>query len=70
MTPTSTLFNLPVAAAYDSARWTEAAYDVWQGSRMPVEALARRAESRLQALIAFARETSPFYRRLYRRLTD
>jgi putative adenylate-forming enzyme len=70
MTPTSTLFNLPVAAAYDSARWTEAAYDVWQGSRMPAEALARRAESRLQALIAFAREASPFYRRLYRRLPD
>ena len=42
MTPTSTLFNLPVAAAYDSARWTEAAYDVWQGSRLPADALARR----------------------------
>jgi putative adenylate-forming enzyme len=68
MTPTSTLFNLPIAAAYDSARWTEAAYDIWQGSRMPADALRRRSAARLQSLVAFAREASPFYRRLYRRL--
>jgi hypothetical protein len=63
MTPTSTLFNLPVAAAYDSARWTEAAYDVWQGSNArqrsragprPVDTgrLAREASVLSQALSA------------------
>lgn len=58
---------LPNALAYDSARWAEAAFDVWQGSSLTASALARTAARRTRALITYAREASPFYSRLYRR---
>lgn len=59
--------TFPDSVAYDPARWAEAAFDVWQGSGLTPSALARTAERRTRALIAYAREASPFYSRLYRR---
>jgi phenylacetate-coenzyme A ligase PaaK-like adenylate-forming protein len=64
----ASLFNFPLSAPFDSVRWAEAAFDVWQGSqldRAEIEALARR---RLAALIEYVREASPFYAHLYRKL--
>jgi phenylacetate-coenzyme A ligase PaaK-like adenylate-forming protein len=58
----------PNALAYDPARWAEAAFDVWQGSGLSAAALERTAQRRARALISYAREASPFYSRLYRRL--
>lgn len=46
----------------DVARWTEAALDVWQATRLPAEELAARQRRRLDALLRFARRASPFYR--------
>lgn len=62
------LFSLPLAPAYDAARWAEAAYDVWQGSFQSAPTLERRSRKRLRALIDHARAASPFYRDRYHRL--
>lgn len=61
-------FNLSLPAALDSARWAEAAYDVWQGSQLDRAEIDARARRRLAALIADVREASPFYAQLYRKL--
>ena len=68
MSSLRSLFALPNESAFDPARWTEAAFDVWQGSHLTPAALAHTAERRVRALIAYAREASPFYSRLYRRM--
>ena len=62
------LFDLPLAAAYDSARWGKAALDVWIGSNSASSVIAARREQRLLALVAHAFEASPYYARLYRKL--
>ncbi len=64
----SSLFDLPLAAAYDSARWSKAALDVWTGSLASSAAIAAQREQRLVALVAHAFEFSPYYYRLYRKL--
>jgi len=68
MSSLRSLFALPNESAFDPARWAEAAFDVWQGSHLTPTALAHTAERRVRALIAYAREASPFYSRLYRRM--
>jgi phenylacetate-CoA ligase len=68
MAPLRSLFALPNESAFDPARWSEAAFDIWQGSHLTPTALAHASERRVRALIAYAREASPFYSRLYRRL--
>jgi phenylacetate-CoA ligase len=71
MTRTDTsLFSLPLAPAYDPARWAEAAYDVWQGSYQPTPTLVRRSQKRLHAMVDYARTASPFYAQRYARLPD
>ena len=64
----SSLFDLPLSAAYDSARWSKAALDVWTGSLASSAAIAAQREQRLVALVAHAFEFSPYYSRLYRKL--
>jgi phenylacetate-CoA ligase len=64
----SSLFDLPLSAVYDSARWSKAALDVWTGSLASSTAIALQREQRLVALVAHAFECSPFYSRLYRKL--
>ncbi len=64
----SSLFNLPLSAAYDSARWSKAALDVWTGSISSAAAIAAQVDQRLIALVAYAYEASPYYARLYRKL--
>jgi phenylacetate-coenzyme A ligase PaaK-like adenylate-forming protein len=64
----SSLFDLPLSAAYDSARWSKAALDVWTGSLASSAAIATQREQRLVALVAHAFEFSPYYSRLYRKL--
>ena len=64
----SSLFDLPLSAAYDSARWSKAALDVWIGSNSASSVIAARREQRLLALVAHAFEFSPYYARLYRKL--
>jgi phenylacetate-CoA ligase len=68
MAPLRSLFALPNESAFDPARWSEAAFDIWQGSHLTPTALAHASERRVRALIVYAREASPFYSRLYRRL--
>lgn len=55
-------------AYFDAARWGRAAGDVWSGTWLDREALARRAHGRLCALLRFARAQVPLYRRLHRGL--
>ena len=43
----SSLFDLPLSAAYDSARWSKAALDVWTGSLASSAAIALQREQRL-----------------------
>ena len=64
----SSLFDLPLSAVYDSARWSKAALDVWTGSLASSTAIALQREQRLIALVAYAFECSPYYSRLYRKL--
>ena len=64
----ASLFDLPLAAVYDSARWGKAALDVWTASHSSPEAIAAHAEQRLLALVTYAFEASPYYSRLYRKL--
>ena len=64
----SSLFDLPLSAAYDSARWSKAALNVWTGSLASSAAIAAHREQRLLALVAHAFEASPYYARLYRKL--
>ena len=64
----SSLFELPLSAAYDTARWSKAALDVWTGSLGSSAALTAQRERRLLALVAYAFESSPYYARLYRKL--
>lgn len=64
----SSLFDLPLLAVYDSARWGKAALDVWTGSQSSAAAIAAQVEQRLLALVAHAFESSPYYARLYRKL--
>lgn len=64
----SSLFDLPLSAVYDTARWSKAALDVWTGSQSSPTAIAARMEQRLVSLIAYAYEASPYYARLYGRL--
>ncbi len=64
----SSLFDLPLAAVYDSARWSKAALDVWTGSLASSAAIAAKREQRLLELVAYAFEASPYYARLYRKL--
>jgi putative adenylate-forming enzyme len=64
----SSLFDLPLSAVYDSARWSKAALDVWTGSLASSTAIALQREQRLVALVAHAFECSPYYSRLYRKL--
>jgi len=64
----SSLFDLPLAAVYDSLRWSKAALDVWTGSHGSSAATAARVEQRLLALVAYAFDASPYYARLYRKL--
>ena len=64
----SSLFDLPLSAAYDSARWSKAALDVWTGSLASSAAIEAQREQRLVALVAHAFECSPYYSRLYRKL--
>ena len=40
----SSLFDLPLSAAYDSARWSKAALDVWTGSLASSAAIAAQRE--------------------------
>ncbi len=68
MAPLRSLFALPNESAFDPSRWAEAAFDIWQGSHLTPTALAHTSERRSRALIDYAREASPFYSRLYRRL--
>ena len=49
--PSSSLFDLPLAAAYDSARWSKAALDVWIGSNSASAAITAQRERRLLARI-------------------
>jgi len=51
----SSLFDLPLSAAYDSARWSKAALDVWTGSLASSAVIATQREQRLVALVAHAR---------------
>ncbi len=46
------------------------AWDIWRAERQGPEAIARRQQARLAALVEFARSASPFYRRLYRDAPD
>ena len=62
------LFDLPLSAVFDSARWSKAALDVWTGSLASSAAIALQREQRLIALVAYAFECSPYYSRLYRKL--
>ncbi len=56
-----------VAAPYfDAAHWAQAAADVWSATWLPASVVAQRAQTRLQALLRFARTQVPFYRDLYR----
>src|SRR5688500_18862032 len=64
----SSLFDLPLSAVYDSARWSKAALDVWTGSLASSAAIQLQREQRLVALVAHAFECSPYYSRLYREL--
>jgi phenylacetate-CoA ligase len=64
----SSLFDLPLSAVYDSARWSKAALAVWSGSHDSSAAIAAQVERRLLALVAFVFEASPYYSRLYRKL--
>ena len=64
----SSLFDLPLSAAYDTARWSKAALDVWTSSLASSAAIAAQRERRLLALVAHAFEASPYYARLYRKL--
>ena len=68
MASPETLFALPNESTFDPARWAEAAFNVWQGSHLTATALEHAAEHRTRALIVYAREASPFYSRLYRRM--
>ena len=69
MAATSTsLFDIPLSAAYDSARWAKAALNVWTGSLASPAAIAAARDERLLALVAHAFESSRFYARLYRNL--
>ncbi len=61
------LFDLPLAAVYDSVRWSKAALDVWNGSISSSAAIAAQVERRLIALVSYAYEASPYYARLYRK---
>ena len=53
---------------FDAGRWGRAAGDVWSGTWLDGEALERRAQARLCALLRFARAHVPLYRRLHRGL--
>ena len=64
----SSLFDLPLSAAYDSARWSQAALSVWTGSLALSSAIDAAREQRLLALVAHAFEASTYYARLYRKL--
>lgn len=64
----SSLFDLPLSAAYDTARWSKAALAVWTGSQSSSAALAAQSEQRLLAMVAHAYEASPYYAKLYRKL--
>jgi phenylacetate-coenzyme A ligase PaaK-like adenylate-forming protein len=68
MRSSTSVFALPAEPAYDPVRWAEAAFDVWQAGHLSRAGLERAGTRRLQALVDFARETSPYYSRLYRRL--
>jgi phenylacetate-coenzyme A ligase PaaK-like adenylate-forming protein len=65
---TASSFDWPLPV--DVARWTEAAIDVWQGSRLPAHELDARQRRRLDALVGFARRASPFYRDCYADVPD
>ena len=45
---------------------TGIALDIWRAERASQDAIARRQQDRLDALVDYARSASPFYRRLYR----
>ena len=49
-------------------KWTTGVWDVWLTERAGPAALHERQASRLAELLQFARESSPFYRQLYREL--
>lgn len=49
-------------------RMLATAFDVWRNSRRAPRAIERQQRRRLAALVAFARERSPYYNRLYREL--
>jgi phenylacetate-coenzyme A ligase PaaK-like adenylate-forming protein len=70
MQQVDSVFNLPIAAEFDPARWAEAAFDVWQGTGLSAQQIARTAERRVQTLVSYARAASPFYARRYRKLPE
>ena len=55
-------------AFYDAAQSAAAAWDVWLNMQAGTQHIERLAQQRLERLVATAREHSPFYQRLYRRL--
>ncbi|MDH4114339.1 MAG: AMP-binding protein [Burkholderiaceae bacterium] len=57
--------ELPFLAGLDAALWAEAAWQVWQGSRLGAAELAECRRRRLLDLLRHARSASPFYRDLH-----
>lgn len=51
-------------------KWTTGVWDVWLTERAGPDALRERQTRRLADLIQFARERSPFYRKLYQALPE
>lgn len=53
-------------AYFNLAQWAQAAGDVWSGTWLGAEAIAARAQTRLRALLRFARAHVPLHRRRLR----
>jgi phenylacetate-coenzyme A ligase PaaK-like adenylate-forming protein len=53
-------------AFFDARHFARAVTDVWSGTWLDRDGLARRARARLAALLRFARAHVPLYQRLYR----
>jgi phenylacetate-coenzyme A ligase PaaK-like adenylate-forming protein len=67
-TPSPREFEAARIPYNDLGSCVAAAWDVWVGGQLTDAIVTQRAAERLQQLVAYAREHSPFYRTLYRAL--